>query len=266
MKAVFDPLAPSYDREFTHSRIGLLQRQAVWDHLSPLMLASRGMEILELNCGTGADAIFMARHGHHVLATDISGEMLRVADERILQHGMEDRVTTQQLAFDDLHGRFEADQFDMVFSDFGGLNCIDENDLAALCDPIADSLRPKGRLVAVIMPDRCMAESGYFLLKGKWSEAFRRGRHEPLWASLSGSGVMTWYHSPKNVARIFNHRFRVVNVKPIGFFVPPSYLEPFFAQRPNTLRRLNALDELINDWRWTARYADHFLIDLERRP
>ena len=266
MKAVFDPLASAYDREFTHSRIGLLQRQAVWDHLSPLLLAARGMEVLELNCGTGADAIYMARHGHNVLATDISGEMLKAAEDKVMQHGLEDRIRTERMGFDEVRGRFEPGQFDMVFSDFGGLNCIDANDLGALCDPLADAIRPKGRFIAVIMPDRCIAETGYFLLKGKFGEAFRRGRHEPLWASLSGSGVMTWYHSPASIAKLFNKRFRVVRVRPIGLFVPPSYLEPFFKERPRTLRRLSSIDDRFHGQAWTARYADHYLIDLERRP
>ena len=35
-----------------------------------------GARILEINCGTGNDAVFLARSGMHVTATDISPMMI----------------------------------------------------------------------------------------------------------------------------------------------------------------------------------------------
>lgn len=264
MNASFDPTASAYDREFTYSRIGMAQRRQVWRYLEP-MLRTPSMEILELNCGTGIDAVHMARAGHRVLATDISEEMLKIARDTARQHGVEDRVTHEHLAFHELPQRGWHERFHLVFSDFGGLNCIDALDLAGLSNPIADALVPKGRFIAVLMPDRCLAESGYFLLRGRWREAFRRGRHDPVWAGLSGSGVHTWYHAPADVSRSFASRFRVVNIRPVGLFVPPSYLEPRFRDRAALIERLARWDERAGRRRWLARYADHYLIDLEKR-
>ena len=52
--------SPSYDDLFTRSAIGRAQREVVWKilfrHFDP------GDHILELNCGTGEDAVFLARH------------------------------------------------------------------------------------------------------------------------------------------------------------------------------------------------------------
>lgn len=265
MTSAFDTAASAYDREFTFSRIGMAQRDQVWRYLDPL-LTTPAMDVLELNCGTGIDAVHVARSGHRVLATDISGEMLKVAADTVRQHGVEDRVRLEPMAFHQLAFRQWRSRFHLVLSDFGGLNCIDGDDLAALRDPIADALDPGGRFIAVIMPDRCLAETAYFLMKGRWGEAFRRGRHEPVWAGLSGSGVHTWYHAPARMIGAFRSRFRVVNVRPIGFFVPPSYLEPALRDRPGTVLRLGRWDARVGGWRPLARYADHYLIDLERRP
>ena len=56
----FSSLAASYDDLFTRSTIGRAQRNVVWDVL--LNAFEPGTRILELNCGTGEDALFLARH------------------------------------------------------------------------------------------------------------------------------------------------------------------------------------------------------------
>ncbi len=256
-----DPSA--YDREFTFSRIGMVQRRMVWGYLDR-MLQMPGMTVLELNCGTGTDAIHLARNGHRVLATDISEEMLKVAREKARQLGVEQRIEHLRIGFDDL-AQLTIPPVDMVLSDFGGFNCIDADHLARLVDPIADTLKPRGRFIAVLMPDRCLSETVYYLMRGAFQDAFRRGRHDPIWADLSGTGAVTWYHQPKRFARIFNSRFKVVGLRPIGLFVPPTHLEQRFGHRGRLLDRLANWDERFSKWQWTSRYADHYLIDLERR-
>jgi hypothetical protein len=56
----FDSLAARYDDLFTRSTIGRAQRDAVWDVLIDTF--EPGAHILELNCGTGEDALFLADH------------------------------------------------------------------------------------------------------------------------------------------------------------------------------------------------------------
>ena len=258
-----DESVSAYDQEFSYSRIGLLQCEQVWDHLDT-MLHDPGMSILELNCGTGIDAVHMARMGHTVLATDLSDAMLSTARENAKQHGLEDRITFRRLAFDDLFDQPFKEKFDLVFSNFGGLNCIDRPHLQALMGPIADLLKPRGRFVAVLMPDRCAAETIHHVLRGDLREAFRRGRHDPVWAGLSGTGVVTWFHSPAVCRKLTAKHFRTIAIRPIGLFVPPTYLDPHFRDHPRSLARLARWDARARNWRGLARYADHYLIDLER--
>jgi ubiquinone/menaquinone biosynthesis C-methylase UbiE len=66
----FDRLAAKYDDMFTRSMVGRAQRQAVWDVL--LETIEPGSHILELNCGTGEDALFLAQHDMSVVACDAS--------------------------------------------------------------------------------------------------------------------------------------------------------------------------------------------------
>ncbi|MBL7938111.1 MAG: class I SAM-dependent methyltransferase [Flavobacteriales bacterium] len=262
MASPLQPDTSAYDREFTFSRIGMVQRRMVWGYLDT-MLSMPGMNVLELNCGTGTDAVHLARNGHRVMATDISEEMLKVAREKARQFGVEDRIDHVRLGFEDLP-LLATPPMDLVLSNFGGFNCIDAPHLSRLADPIANALKPGGRFIAVVMPDRCLAETVHYFFRGNWKEAFRRGRHDPVWAALSGTGAVTWYHSPRMMIDAFHDRFRVVNVRPIGLFVPPTFLENRIGHRGKFLERLARWDARTAGWRWTARYADHYLIDLER--
>ncbi len=42
------------------------------------MVELKGLDILELNCGTGEDAVLFSEKGFNIVATDVSEEMLKV--------------------------------------------------------------------------------------------------------------------------------------------------------------------------------------------
>jgi len=73
----FDLLAADYDRTWTNSGAGRLQRDAVWRQIVRLFRA--GDHVLDLGCGTGEDAAHLMRHGVRVRAMDASPEMVRLA-------------------------------------------------------------------------------------------------------------------------------------------------------------------------------------------
>jgi len=70
----FDRVAASYDDSFTRTVIGQAQRKQVWKRL--LKAFAPGDRILELNCGTGEDARFLAIRGRRIVACDGSAEMI----------------------------------------------------------------------------------------------------------------------------------------------------------------------------------------------
>jgi ubiquinone/menaquinone biosynthesis C-methylase UbiE len=66
----FDSIADQYDDIFTHSLIGRAQRDVVWDALKKTFRP--GERVLEINCGTGEDALFLSKMGVSVHACDAS--------------------------------------------------------------------------------------------------------------------------------------------------------------------------------------------------
>src|SRR5579864_5292903 len=76
----FDAIAESYDSLFTTSLIGRSQRAAVWRKAQTVFRA--GDRVLELNCGTGTDALFLASFGIAVTACDASPRMIEQAHKQ----------------------------------------------------------------------------------------------------------------------------------------------------------------------------------------
>lgn len=72
----FDPLASTYDSDFTNTAIGRYLRGRVQARLEQHFRA--GDHVLELGCGTGEDARWLAGRGVAVLATDASAAMLDI--------------------------------------------------------------------------------------------------------------------------------------------------------------------------------------------
>src|SRR6478609_2058626 len=120
--APFDGMAADYDRSFTASSIGQRMRAAVWHRLDAAFRP--GERVLELNCGTGEDAVHLGSRGVRVLATDTSPAMLAVARAKVARAGMTDLVEVAPMAIEDLATRCPARSFDGVLSNFGGLNCV----------------------------------------------------------------------------------------------------------------------------------------------
>jgi SAM-dependent methyltransferase len=101
-------------------------------------------DVLDLGCGDGGDALWLARLGWRVTAVDISA----VAVERLAalarSHGLGDRVTTVR---HDLHKSFPPGGFDLVCAHY--LHTPFDLDRATVLRSAAHALRPGGRLLVV---------------------------------------------------------------------------------------------------------------------
>ena len=138
----FDTIASDYDSTFSQSWLGRDLRTRVQRRL--LETFSPPATLLELNCGTGEDCLFLARNGFQVVATDVSGKMLEVSARKAAGHL--DRIRFQRLDLN-LPRQLKGGPFDGAFSNFGGLNCVP--DLDPIVRFLAEKVRPGGSLLLV---------------------------------------------------------------------------------------------------------------------
>lgn len=260
MNASFDKAANNYDTTFTNSVIGKAQRNLVYQHFSEFLQQKQPKTILEINCGTGEDAIWLAQLHFQVTATDISEKMIAVAKSK----NQFDNLNFEVLDCTEVAQKYATNSFDLVFSNFGGLNCLSPNELKLFFENASQVLTSKGELVLVIMPKNTLWEQLYFIGKGKFSEAFRR-KKEFATADVDGEKVTTYYYNPSDIERLASPNFNRKTKFPIGFFIPPSYLEPFFKSKPRFLSFLNYLEKRISTFSFLSKYADHYIIHLQKK-
>jgi 2-polyprenyl-3-methyl-5-hydroxy-6-metoxy-1,4-benzoquinol methylase len=260
MKADFDNAATNYDSTFTNSAIGKAQREVVYSHLSKFLKNNISKTILEINCGTGEDAIWLAKQNFQIVATDISEKMILIAKNKEKLPNL----TFERLNINEIGKPFGDEKFDLIFSNFGGLNCLSKEELNLFFENVSNLVSEKGHLVLVIMPKNTLWESFYFLAKAKFSLAFRR-KKESVIANVDGEKVNTFYYNPKDIVNLSGNDFEIISIKPIGFFIPPSYLETFFKNKLKLLSILKNLDTAIKNCSFLSKYADHYLIVFQKK-
>ncbi|MDH7460786.1 class I SAM-dependent methyltransferase [Chitinophagaceae bacterium 26-R-25] len=219
--------------------------------------------ILELNCGTGEDAIFFAQNGYTVHATDISKGMLDKMAAKIHQQALDGKISFEQCSYTNLQSLREGRQYDAIFSNFGGLNCT--NELDKVLSSFNTILKPGGVACLVILPKFCLLET-LLIFKGKFKTALRRffsskGRS----AHIEGGHFTCWYYNPSDVKNILKNDFTVETVEGLCTLVPPSYIEHFAERYPRMFSFLKAAEQrLKSTWPWRS-IGDYYIIVLRKK-
>jgi ubiquinone/menaquinone biosynthesis C-methylase UbiE len=230
-------------------------RNEVLQYITP------GASMLELNCGTGLDAVFFAQRGFKVLATDNADGMLEVLSKKITTLGLEDTLACKKCSFNNLEQLGET-QFDYVFSNFGGLNCTDN--LAKVLHDIDKQLKPGGYFTLVIMPPVCPWEIAT-LFKGYFKTAFRRFKQQGARSHLEGVYFNSYYYTPSYIINNVDSNYKLCALRGLSAAVPPPFIENFCERHPKLFSALEHLENSVWD-KWPFnRWCDHFMITMQKQ-
>jgi ubiquinone/menaquinone biosynthesis C-methylase UbiE len=261
----FDTLAADYDQSFSQSLTGSCQRMQTRKWLMAFLNGKIGLNILEINCGTGDDALWLASMGHHVIATDLSGAMVSEAKRKQIMHLSHNPVRFLQCDFNDLHAQIQHEKFDLIFSNFSGLNCIPSNKIELLNQHFKGFLKPGAHIAVVIFGKYSLWEMAYHSLKFRFGTAFRRWRKNAAIMKLKdGFTQPVWYYSISRFSRLMN-QFDLIEKRPVGLFIPPSYLEKFIKHRSRLFGFLNKMEEKTGGIPAFSRFADHCYLLLKKK-
>jgi ubiquinone/menaquinone biosynthesis C-methylase UbiE len=161
----WDAAAETYDRDFEATLIGQLRRQAVWRDMEQTFRP--GQRVLEMNCGTGLDAVHLAERGVHILACDISPRMIDLARQRVSTTKFRTAIDFRVLPTEDI-----GTPFDGAFSNFSGLNCVE--DLGSVAKDLSRLLKDGAPVLVCMMGRFVPWEIAWFLGHGKLRRAVHR--------------------------------------------------------------------------------------------
>jgi SAM-dependent methyltransferase len=252
-------MAGEYDDVFTNSMIGRAQRETVWNAVAQIFRS--GDHILELNCGTGEDALFLARNGVSVTACDTSEQMIKIASSRLRTEAPHARIEFNLFPTERLRDFKTTTMFDGAFSNFSGLNCV--ADLRQTAADLAAKLSPSAPLLVCLSTRFCLWEVVWFVLHGNFRKAFRRCTgHAPV--SKGEFTVDVYYHTVRKLQTLFSPSFVMRSCVGVGVTVPPSYVETLIRNHPKLLRLLSTIDKPISNCPGLRVLGDHVLLHFER--
>lgn len=227
---------------------------AVTRHLDP------NSHLLEINAGTGLDASNIVHLGHSVHATDLSDGMVDAIEQKIVAQKLDGKLTAERLSFTNLD-QVKNGPFDCIYSNFGGLNCIE--DLTAVTRHLPAILRPGGLVVWTIMPPICPWEMALFLKD--WNVATRRFHKNGIVANVEGVPFKTWYFTPRQVMAAFGPNFERIGLEGLSIVTPTADNKTFSRKRPKLFRRLVTIDETISHVWPFNRIGDFFILTMRLR-
>ncbi|MGZ3847574.1 MAG: class I SAM-dependent methyltransferase [Flavisolibacter sp.] len=258
----FSRQAPVFDELYGSDEIIRYKRARVRRHL--LQFLSPGDHVLELNCGTGEDALFLVEKGFRVHATDVSGAMLYEGIRKLRPGDHRGRVSWERISFSELSFLRQKGPFDHIFSNFGGLNCT--GSLDQVLQQFSPLLKPEGGVTLVVISRFCLWEM-MLAFRGKFATAFRRffaksGRK----ARVEGMEFNCWYYGPSYIRKQLSPEFELLSVEGLCTIVPPSYLKDFGLKHPVLFGYLKKMEEKWGHrWPW-KNIGDYYIISLKKRP
>jgi ubiquinone/menaquinone biosynthesis C-methylase UbiE len=219
--------------------------------------------VLELNSGTGEDAVWFAQNGHAVHATDIAKGMQEQLQQKVKALNLQQRVTNELISFTQLQNLQQQKKYDYIFSNFAGLNCTGELD--KVLQSFSGLLKAGGKVTLVILPKFCLWEF-LLLFKGKFKTAFRRlFSRNGVTAHVEGENFTCWYYNPSFVLRQLREEFELLSIEGLCTIVPPSYIQGFAEKYP---RIYNFLKMSENKWKakWPWKFiGDYYIISLQKK-
>lgn len=246
-----------FDKIYTENRLSEYMRQKFREEL--LRQLTPGAQILELNCGTGMDTLFLAGQGYQILATDNADGMLAQLNGKVEQQGLQQKISMEKCDFEHL-ASLQPRKFNHIYSNFSGLNCTSRLDKVLL--QMKPLLQPGGKVSLVIMPKICPWEL-VMVLKGKFRTAFRRLGSNGARAHIEHVYFRTWYYNPSYVLRVMKQDYRLLSLKGICITVPPPFMEHFTERYPGLFSFLRKADRKLEDRFPFNRCCDQYMITLQ---
>ncbi len=255
MAEAYDRAAADYDRQVQGGDAWM--RNVLWERYARLF--RQGQVVLDVGCGTGIDALFLAHRGIRVVGIDASVAMVARARAKLANDRLEDRVDLRVMDISEI-GALGAG-FDGIISAFASLSSV--ADLDRFAADAALLLRPRGTMFLHLLNRSSLWEWLGLVRHGRWPAARRVWRNRERDFVIGSRSVPHYlYHAREAYARFFRARFRLGRAYGLGILRPPHTLHGVPAA---IVTLLDGLERPVRA-RWPFKdWGRFFVLELEKR-
>jgi ubiquinone/menaquinone biosynthesis C-methylase UbiE len=254
----FDRIAGIFDSDLENATTARL-RMKLYSVIESLI--QPGSTVLDINCGTGIDALYLVKQGYRLCGIDISKKMIAATQLKFANAGL-DHIEFMVTSYDRLSPK-NVPLADLVFSNFGGLNCTP--DLASAADAIASVTKPGGYFIGVIMPPFSLWEALSYAARLQWRQTLRRVHDYAPATGFNGTIFPVHYYSPGTTAAAFSSHFDRRQLIGLSIISPSPQSRRFVQRHPMLADLLVGIDSFIETFPLLRSIGDHYLIVLQRR-
>jgi SAM-dependent methyltransferase len=262
----FSEAAQSYDdHALRNPSMRWLRRESLRELTSCFQAGDR---LLEIGCGTGTEALALARRGYSLLATDAAEGMVEVVRSKLARaEPMRGRVEARLLPLEQLgslKSEVGAHTFDGAYSSLGALNCTP--DLEPVAEALAKLVKPGGYVVISLLNRVCLWETAWYATHLRPRLAVRRWGGQASGTALGGGAPLQVFYWPvAHLEEVFDTYFKLVRRRAFPWLLPPTYAAGFLRGRPRLFALLDRLEKMSGS-RWPCYgLGDHVHFTFVRR-
>lgn len=233
-------------------------RNVLWERYARLF--TPGQSVLDVGCGTGIDALFLAQRGIRVVGIDASPSMIAQARAKLDNAAVAELVELALMDASALESLPETG-FDGIISAFASLSTL--ADLERFGAQSARLLRPGGMLLLHLLNRFSLWEWIGLVRSGRWREARDLDRNLERNFYIGGRSVRHYlHHAGDAYGRFFAGRFHLRRAYGLGILRPPHTVNRI--PRP-VVMALDWMERPLRTWRPFVNWGRFFVLELERR-
>jgi ubiquinone/menaquinone biosynthesis C-methylase UbiE len=261
VQEAFDSASEEYDFTISHNFINTWTRKRSVNEL--LRLVKPDDVLLEIGCGTGAEAIQISKNVRQIIATDISQGMLKLLGQKISAKKLENILPVQARAasISSIAPLFDGGKVRIVYSFNGALNL--EPDIDKFPQELSKVVDREGYFVCSVRNIFCLSETIAHAAVLQVDKITPR-REQPTMVSVGGIDIPAFYYSTKFMSRLFKPYFKLKKLVGLPAFLPPAYLNEYCIRFGPVTSLLERLETVLAERFPFNRLSDQTLFVFQR--
>lgn len=214
-------------------------------------------KILDLGCGTGEDALFLASKGFIVTGIDISEKMISIAKSKTLKKNMKENII---FFCCDMVQFIEKDtgNYDGIISNFNAVNYV--KDMDSFAKSVSGLLNANGKIIFTVLNKICCSEILYSFITLRFSRAwcalFNRKKYILTELNL---------YFPCSFRKYFEKYFTIKKITGVGIIIPPHNLVGLYKRLSFAIPFLLKCEKLIVSLFPFYFLSDHYIIEMQKK-